>query len=149
MFTCSHLLRRKKLLLLLLVGICCRSVVAAGFMLDTQPANGAWLSVKVCPGAGGLNAWPGSTIGNEHDHRAHHHGHQAEHEDHEHAAQDHAFSTCSFWSASSQLLLQTWVAGDAGHDGIVDETLALVLPTVTLPFTYEHPARAPPVLSSL
>ena len=92
---------------LILTGILLRSIIAVGYMLDTEPVDGSLFTITICDGPAGINAIAG--LSSQHDHSQHHeHAHHDMHanhdETHEHAAQDHGFSACSFWSASSQSL---------------------------------------------
>ena len=94
------LITHRKLAAFLAIGMLLRSIVAVGYMLETQPADGSLLSITICGGPAGINAIAGL------DSHAHHHGNHHSHHDntnnkHDHAAKDHPISTCSFWSASS------------------------------------------------
>ncbi len=138
-----HLLRNHRLTLLLVTAVLLRSLVASGYMLDTAPAEGGIVSVKLCNGPAGIAAMSADDP-HRHHHAAEHHEHSPQHDLNE---DGHFFSACSFWSASSQLLLVSLsfdhLFNNASH---TDNTSAAT--TVAL---YAHArtnlARAPPALS--
>lgn len=100
------LIDHKKLSALLLFGLMFRSLIAAGFMLDTMPSDGSLFTVTVCDGPAGINVIAGLSEKTQHHE---HHSHQSKPSntdtEHNHAVtEDHGFSACSFWSASAQSL---------------------------------------------
>ena len=140
-----RLLNSNKLGVLLLTGIMLRSLVASGYMLDTNAADGALLSIKLCDGPSAINT---STVSG-HDSHEHHHPATNEHHHDDHDLHDgqHFLSACSFWSASSQLLLTAF-----SLDGLLDQTQhAIIIHQATTVAVHAHNrtrlARAPPALS--
>lgn len=136
-----QLLRNHRLGSLLLAGLVLRSLVATGYMLDTNPADGSLLSIKLCDGPAGIY----KTVSEEpHQHQHHADG---EHEQHEHSSQQHVFSACSFWSSSSQLLLLSFsldhLLDNAPHAAVFEHAVA----TGTHAFTRTRFPRAPPTYS--
>ena len=136
----------RKLASILAIGMLLRSIVAVGYMLDTNPADGGLLSIKLCDGPAGINAIAGQDDHSQHHGHNEHHGHHDQDDEHEHASQDHAFSSCSFWSASSQLLLANNLvfntsSGLLSHEIILYKKNFFLQSSNTL-----HLARAPPVL---
>ena len=135
------LITHRKLAALLTIGMLLRSIVAVGYMLDTSPADGGLLSIKLCDGPAGINAIAGLE-----DH-SQHHGHHDQNEEHEHASQDHAFSSCGFWSASSQLLLADTIVFENQIRFHSDEIIHYQN-NLTIQFLVNaRYARAPPSLS--
>ncbi len=138
-----HLLRNHSITILLVSAVLLRSLIASGYMLDTAPAEGGIVSVKLCNG-------PANTAAMSVD-DPHHHHHSVEHHEHapehDHNEDNHFLSACSFWSASSQLLLVSLSFDHLfNHSSQTDNTIAAT--TVAL---YAHArtnlARAPPALS--
>lgn len=143
MFYFRRLLTANKLTSLLIIGVVLRSLIASGFMLDTQPADGSLLSIKLCDGPAGINQ-----LHNNDDH-GHHHHHQAghdSHEQHEQLTSDHAFSACSFWSSSSQLLLTSINQPDLTEHVVAERLWILASGIQSGSETRTHFARAPPAL---
>ena len=137
------LLTRKKFASVLAIGMLLRSIVAVGYMLDTNPENGGLLSIKLCSGPAGINAIAGLE---DHSQHHQHHGHHDKGEKHEHATQDHAFSSCSFWSASSQSLLADNFSLDTTKNLLSEEAIIYQSQVIQLHTNYSRYARAPPVL---
>ncbi len=94
------LITYRKLAVFLAIGMLLRSTIAVGYMLDTNPADGSFLSVMICEGPAGINAIAGLDD-QSHHHENHHSSHDNTSDKHEHVSQDHPISSCSFWSASS------------------------------------------------
>lgn len=122
-----------------------RSLIAVGFMLDTDPADGSLLSITICEGPAGINAIAG--LSDQPQDHSHHHGHADEGEDHDHAAQDHTFSACSFWSSSGQSLLADHPAFDLQEHLFSEEALVYQNHFVHRFSSKTRLARAPPTLS--
>lgn len=107
------LITSRELTAFIALGMLLRSVIAVGYMLDTNPENGDLFSIMLCDGPAGINAIAGitdNTDSHAHDHALHSHDHHSNNDtingEHKHAAsQDHPASSCSFWSASSLSLL--------------------------------------------
>ncbi|GEM_PF-1248447 len=140
------LITYKKFAAFLAIGMLLRSIVAVGYMLDTNPADGSFLSVMICEGPAGINAIAGLD-----DHSQHHGGHQNHNGDdnnkHEHAAQDHPMSSCSFWSSSSNSLLADLSFFDAPTFFLSDEIIFYQTHKAYRLFSNVRFARAPPTLS--
>ncbi|MEQ8428437.1 MAG: hypothetical protein RLT87_06055 [Gammaproteobacteria bacterium] len=138
-----RLLRNHRLGSLLLTALVLRSLVATGYMLDTSPADGSLLSIKLCDGPAGIY----KTVGD--DPHQHHHAdaEHDQHEQHELSGEQHVFSACSFWSSSSQLLLLSFsldhLLDNARHTAVFDQAVA----TGTNAFTRTRFPRAPPTYS--
>lgn len=136
------LLTRRNIAAAVLAGMVLRSLIATGFMLDTQPADGSWVSVKICPGPGSINAIAGLSAKQGHHHQHHDHG-----EKHDHAAQDHSFTGCSFWSASG-LALSGDEAGPATEPAAFSYSATLYRnPLRAFELPRAGKAREPPRLS--
>lgn len=135
-----YLVKQRHIACLLLLGITLRSLIAVGFMLDTQADDGLF-SITLCDGPAGINSI------NLDDEHAHHHHHHADHEDHQSASAQHDMSACHIWSASAQsvsfhdqFLLQTNLHR---HEIIGIENRSLYASRLL----YTTQARAPPVIS--
>lgn len=140
------LLTKRNIASAVLAGMVLRSLIATGFMLDTQPADGSWVSVKICPGPGGINAVAGLSAKPDphHQHHNHNHGHDKKHD---HSAQDHSFTGCNFWSASG-LALSAHDAGLASEpDSFSYSTSPYRNPLRAFVLPRVGKAREPPILS--
>ena len=99
-------MRVNALSFLLIFGLALRSLVASGFMLDTNTADGLF-TIKLCDGPSGINALPVAKQQLEHAHHSHHVDHAGDDtNEHQHDAEAHDFSVCHLWSAGSTLLAQ-------------------------------------------
>jgi Protein of unknown function (DUF2946) len=137
------LITNRRLAVLIAVGMLLRSLIATGYMLDTNPTDGNLLSITICEGPAGINAIAG--LSEQQQHHEHHHEHSSE--DHDHAAQDHAFSACSFWSSSSNSLLADLPIFDI-QDYIFSEEVLVYQNRFIHRFSNNtRLARAPPSLS--
>lgn len=148
-----RMLKHKKLSTILLLGLLSRSLIAAGFMLDTNPTDGSLFTVILCEGPAGINAIAGLSDknGDKNDEHAHHHTHHGNDDDNEHdhaAAQDHGFSACSFWSASAQSLAATQYL--LNLSGTLTNAEVSIYQTPAFQQNVKHArfARAPPLLLS-
>ena len=132
LMTCRRLIAVMALTMLL------RSLVAVGYMLDTEPTDGGLLSIKICDGPAGINAIEGlSSQGHDH------HGHHGD-EEHDHAAQDHPITSCSFWSSSSQSILADISFLDIEGSSFTDEAIFYQTYFVLQQSSNTRLARAPP-----
>ncbi len=138
------LITYRKLAVFLAIGMLLRSTIAVGYMLDTNPDDGSFLSVVICEGPAGINAIAGLE-----DHSQHHGNHHdnADQDNHEHAAQDHPISSCSFWSSSSLSLLADLSLFDNTTFFLSDEAVAYQYNNVSRLSENSRFARAPPSLS--
>ncbi len=136
------MLRFNALTLLLIIGLALRSLVASGYMLDTESADGQ-LSIRLCNGPAGMNALPAS----EHAHHSHHDHHASHDTDkHEHETEAHDFSTCHLWNASTPLLAQL-ASIEFTQLYRYDEPRDLHTVLIPLHVTTHRHARAPPALT--
>jgi len=137
------LITYRKLAVFLAVGMLLRSTIAVGYMLDTNPADGSFLSVIICEGPAGINAISGLE-----DHSQHHENHHdhVQHDSHEHASQDHPTTSCSFWSSSSLSLLADLPLLDETTFLLSDETVAYHFQNLSRLSENSRFARAPPTL---
>ncbi len=137
------LFTNKKLSSILLFGLLLRSLIATGFMLDTSPADGRFLSIVVCEGPASINAIAGlSEQSNQHDHHQQHENHEDDHE-----AQDHSFTACNFWSSSSQTLLANLLFFDATNKKLTSEVVVYQTQFIHHYSSNSRLTRAPPSLS--
>ncbi len=140
------LINYKKLTGLLLFGLLMRSLIAAGFMLDTEPADGKFFSIILCEGPAGINAIAGlSERPQPHEH--HHHDNDKDGTTHDHEIQDHGFSACSFWSSSTQSLLAVQFFFDVKDSRLADEVVVYQSQFIQRVTSNSRFARAPPALS--
>lgn len=137
------LIDHKKLSSLLLFGLVLRSLIASGFMLDTNPADGRLLSIVICEGPASINAIAGlSKQPQQHEHHQQH-----DSDEHDHEAQDHGFSACGFWSSSSQSLLANLLFFDVNDAKLTDEIVVYQTQFIHHYSNNSRLARAPPSLS--
>ena len=136
------MLRLNALTLLLIVGLALRSLVASGYMLDTEAADGQ-LSIRLCDGPAGMNALPAG----EHAHH-NHHEHHASHDtdEHEHETEAHDFSMCHLWNASTPLLALL-ASIEFTQPYRYDDPLDLNPTHLPLHVATHRHARAPPALT--
>ena len=113
-------------------------------MLDSRPADGSLLSIKICGGPAGINAIASLT---GHQHHKQHHGHNNDKKGHDHGAKDHPFSSCSFWSSSSQSLLTDITIFDLRDPRITNELIVFQDNSTYKFLNNTRFARAPPSLS--
>ncbi len=139
------LITHRKLTTLLAFGMLLRSIVAVGYMLDTSPADGGLLSIKICNGPAGINAIAG--MDDHSQHHGHHGHHQGQDDAHEHASQDHAFSSCSFWSASGQSLQAQNIVFNLPTNIVTHEIVLYKNNLIPQLINKARFARAPPSLS--
>ncbi|MFT5395289.1 MAG: hypothetical protein ACI85N_000473 [Gammaproteobacteria bacterium] len=140
------LIDHKKLSGLLLFGLLLRSLIASGFMLDTNPADGSLLSIVICEGPASINAIAGlSEQAQQHEHHQHHQQHDSD--EHDHEAQDHSLSACSFWSSSSQSLAANVLFFDVVDAKLTDEVAVYQTQFIHRYSNNSRLARAPPSLS--
>lgn len=129
----------------MLFGLLMRSLIAAGFMLDTDPADGKFFSIILCEGPAGINAIAGlSERPQQHQH--HHDNNDNDGATHDHEIQDHGFSACSFWSSSGQSLLAVQVFFDIKDTRLADEVVVYQTQFIQRSTSNSHFARAPPAL---
>ncbi len=126
----------------LAIGMLLRSTMAVGYMLDTNPADGSFLSVIICEGPNDINAINGLD-----DHSNHHGDHDNTDNEHDHASQDHPMSSCSFWSASSLSLVADLSFFDISTFVLSEEIIYYQNQTLHRLSSSTHPVRAPPTLS--
>jgi hypothetical protein len=141
------LITYKKFGTILAIGMMLRSIVAVGYMLDTNPADGGFFSIVICEGPAGINAIDGL----DNNHKQHHGNHHNDHHDtdskHEHVAQDHPVSTCGFWSASNLSLLVDTSFIDTSNYFFSDEIIIYESHLKHRLTSNSSFARAPPTLS--
>lgn len=137
------LLKHRQIAGLLLIGVFLRSLIAVGYMLDTEPTDGNLLSITICDGPAGINAISG--LSKHKEHHEHHHG-QID-EGHEHVVQDHSFSACSFWSSSNQTILAELLILDLSGSLLTDEVTIYQSNAVQQLTYHSRLSRAPPSLS--
>ncbi|MBL1140840.1 MAG: hypothetical protein HND53_02310 [Proteobacteria bacterium] len=137
------LITYRKLTAFLAIGMLLRSIVAVGYMLDTNPENGDLFSIIICEGPAAINAISGLD-----DHAQHHNGHNNNHnnEKPDHATQDHPVSSCSFWSASSFSLLADTSFLNTPDFFLSDEIVVYESHFKLRSTNYTRTARAPPAL---
>ena len=141
------LITHKKLAAFLAIGMLLRSVIAVGYMLDTNPVDGGLFSIMICEGPAGINAIAGLD-----NHNQHHSGHHSANNDndsddeHDHASQDHPISSCSFWSASSLSLLADVSFIDSSNYFLSDELIIYENHLKLRLSSNTRFARAPPAL---
>jgi hypothetical protein len=140
------LITYRKLGTLLAIGMLLRSIVAVGYMLDTNPDNGNLFSIILCEGPAGINAI--ADLSNDNNHHHGHTGHHADHNntdnEHDHAVQDHPASSCSFWSASSLSLLTNSSFIDSSNYFLSDEIIIYESHLKLRLTNHSGFARAPP-----
>jgi hypothetical protein len=142
------LITNRKLAAIFAVGMLLRATIAVGYMLDTNPADGSFLSVIICEGPAGINAIEGLN-----DHSSHHSDHHSTHDntddnnEHDHASQDHPMSSCSFWSGSSLSLIADLSFFDISTFVLSEKVVYYQNQTLHRLSSNTHPARAPPALS--
>lgn len=140
------LINHKKLTGIILFGLLLRSLIAAGFMLDTDPGDGKFFSIVLCEGPAGINAIAGlSDVPQHHEH--HHDNNDNDGTTHDHEIQDHGFSACSFWSSSGQSLLAVQVFFDIKGIRPADEVVVYHTQFIQRSINNSRFARAPPALS--
>ncbi len=130
----------------MLFGLLLRSLIASGFMLDTDPADGKFFSIILCEGPAGINAIAGLSEGPQH-HEHHHNDNDSDGTTHDHEIQDHGFSACSFWSSSGQSLLAVQIFFDIKDRRLADEVVVYQAQFIQRNTSNSHFARAPPALS--
>ncbi len=139
------LITYKKLAVFLAIGMLLRSTIAVGYMLDTDPADGSFLSVIICEGPAGINAVAG--LDNHSQHHGGHHSASNDNDDkHDHASQDYPISSCSFWSASSLSLLADISFLDSSTYFLSDEIVVYESHRIFRLSSNTRFARAPPTL---
>lgn len=141
------LITYRKLAIFLAIGMLLRSTIAVGYMLDTSPADGSFLSVMICEGPAGINAIPGLENNKHQHHHQNHTDHGDSHHEHDHASQDHPMSSCSFWSSSSLSLFTGALLNDSDAPFLFDKIDSFVNLNASLSFNKTQFARAPPALS--
>ncbi len=133
----------RKLVSFLAFGMLLRSIVAVGFMLDTNPADGSLLSIAICEGPAGINAIAGLD-----EHSNHHANHNNKSVDdsgkHEHATQDHPISSCNFWSSSSNSQQADVIEYDLSNSLLSYDVAFYQGHNVSYISFYAQYARAPP-----
>lgn len=140
------LITYRKLAALFAVGILLRSIVAVGYMLETNPENGDLFSIIICEGPDGINAINGLDGHSQH-HGNHHSDHDNTDSEHDHVSQDHPVSSCSFWSASSLSLLADTTFIDSSNYFLSDEIVVYESHFKPGLSNNNRFARAPPALS--
>tara|TARA_R110000782_G_scaffold129164_3_gene220739 strand:- start:395 stop:838 length:444 start_codon:yes stop_codon:yes gene_type:complete len=141
------LIVHKKLSHLLLLGLLARSLIATGFMLDPNPAEGHLFSIIICEGPASINAIKGLSEQPRQDNQHQHHHHQHDDDEHNHEIQDHGFSACSFWSSSSQSLLANALFLDVADVRLTDEIVFYKTQPIPRTTNALRFPRAPPLLS--
>ncbi len=136
------LIAYKKLAVFLAIGMLLRSTIAVGYMLDTNPADGGFLSIIICEGPSDINA-----INTQGDHSNHHGDYYDTDNEHDHVSQDHPMSSCSFWSASSLSLVADLSFFDISTLVLSEEIIYYQNQTLHRLSSNTYPARAPPTLS--
>ena len=131
----------RRLISLLILGMLLRSLIAPGYMLDTNTENAQLFSITICAGPAGINAIPGL---HETEHSHHHHQHDADHEQHNHESAEHGFSACSLWSSSSLSLLAELDFNHVPGIKFSDNTAVYQHLFNKRFLNNSHPVRAPP-----
>lgn len=133
------LIDHKKLTSFLLFGLLMRSLIASGFMVDTNPSDGGLFSIIICEGPAGIDAIAGiSEQSQQHEHES---------DEHNHETQGHGFSACSFWSSSSQTLVADVLFIDIADARLTDEVVVYQTQFIHHYSNNSRLARAPPSLS--
>jgi hypothetical protein len=140
------LITYRKLTTFLAIGMLLRSSIAVGYMLDTEPADGSFLSIIICEGPAGINAISGIDDHSQH-HGSHHSGDDSSNNEHDHAAQEHPMSSCSFWSSSSLSILVDLSLFDLPTNYLSDEVVIYQNYTASRSPNSTSFARAPPTFS--
>jgi hypothetical protein len=140
------LITNRKLAAIFAISMLLRSVVAVGYMLDTDPVDGSFLSIIICEGPAGINAIAGLEQ-NIQEHSQHHGDHENHNDHDDHAAQDHPISSCSFWSSSSHSLLADLSFFEIPTSFLSDEVIFYQSFNIHRSTSSTRFARAPPTLS--